>query len=133
MIININKANQIVLTKLKKLCKLQLGKDLFNFEGYVKIQQESILGYLLYTMDNDTVKIHWIYAKPGHGSELLTKVEGQLRKYYKRVILNLSIDQQELKSHVMRRINFYIKNNYRVYNIIYRKQFGVELQMEKNI
>ena len=61
------------------------------------------------------------------------ELEKKLSQKYDLILLNVSIDPNELESTVIRRINFYIKNNYRVYDIVYRKKYGPLLKMKKII
>ena len=44
----------------------------------------------------------------------LARVERVLSNRYSKIILHVSIDSKELKKTVIRRVNFYIKNKYRV-------------------
>jgi len=59
-------------------------------------------------------------------------LERALFKKYSKIILKVSIDPNEKKDTVMRRFNFYIKNNYRIYDIEFRKKYGPQLSMYKN-
>ena len=101
--------------------------------GYVLLDNKKIKGYciLLPIKKNNIIKIDWIKADPGYGTKFLKKVENALFKKYNKIILNVSIDPNEEKNIVMRRINFYIKNKYRVYDITYRKKYGPLLHMNK--
>jgi hypothetical protein len=93
------------------------------------------LGYCLLKENNKNIQIDWIYSKKGYGTDFLKRLERTLFKKYSKITLNLSIDPIEYKSDknvVMRRINFYIKNNYRVFDIKFRKKHGPLLKMYKN-
>ena len=120
--------------KLKKLVKNHLGNTDLK-QGYVLLDNNNIKGYtiLLPQEKSNIIKIDWIYAEPGYGTLFLKRVENSLFKNYNKIILNVSIDPNEDKNTVMRRINFYIKNNYRVYDIKYRKKYGPLLNMYKSI
>ena len=45
----------------------------------------------------------------------------------KEILLNVSIDPIEQKNDVMRRLNFYIGLQYKVYDIKFRKKFTFKL------
>ena len=49
------------------------------------------------------------------------------------ILLNVSIDPNENKNTVMKRLNFYIGLQYKVYDIKFRKKNGPLLLMKKNI
>lgn len=74
------------------------------------------------------VKIECIYG-PGYGSIILLNIEHHFRrKRCEKIISNCSIDPIELKVTVIRRLNFYIKNNYRVYDTEFRKKYVLYLK-----
>lgn len=131
-IINLSKSN---FNKIKKLIKIQLDESYQINNGYVLINDfNKILGYCLYTEDNNKhfIKIDWIYSNKGFGSELLSRLERSFFKKYNKIILCCSIGTNEKKETVLRRINFYIKNNYRVTNFNFRDKYDVSLEMTKN-
>ena len=102
----------------------QSGYNVDEYEhGYVLFDKhKKVLGYVLLTCKKSKATIDWIYAKPTYGSILLAKTEQALRKKNIETIeLLCSIDELENQSKVLRRINFYIKNLYRVKSIRYRK------------
>ena len=114
----------------------QLGYDekkVRQFKGYVLLNPESgcscINGYVLYKNRKNGIYIDWIFALGGNGMKLMKFVE----KHHKIITLKLSIDPGEKKSVVMRRINFYIKLNYRVVDIKFREKHGPLLTMMKSI
>jgi len=120
------------LNKLKNLVKSHLGSTNSLTSGYVLLDDKSkILGYVILKPENNDIKIDWIYAKKGHGTEFLKRLEKILLKKYPKIILKVSIDPTENKNTVMRRLNFYIKNNYRVYDIKFRKKYGPLLSLHK--
>jgi len=124
--------NNFDLSKINKLVKSHLGNSKLD-KGYVYVDKNlKIFGYCILQEDNINIKIDWIYAEKGHGTDFLQRVERALFKKYPKIILNVSIDPNEIKESVMRRINFYIKNNYRVFDIKYRKKYGPLLSMYKN-
>ena len=62
----------------------------------------------------------------------------QMEKLFKKkaitaIFLNVSIDPNENKNTVMKRLNFYIGLQYKVYDIKFRKKYGPLLSMKKNI
>ena len=118
-------------TKLDKLIKSHLGKIEIN-DGYVFLDDsQKILGYCILIPKQTYIVIDWIYATQGFGTIFIKRLEKILLKKYSEIRLNVSIDQNEKKETVIRRINFYIKNNYRVYDITFRKKYGPLLQMYK--
>ena len=120
------------ISRLKRYISLH-GYNNFN-NGYVFIDDnDKILGYcILHILTNKNIKLDWIYAKKGFGTNFLKRIERILSKKYNKILLYVSIDQNERKQTVKRRINFYIKNNYRVLNINYKKN-GVEFKMFKKL
>ena len=123
--------NNFDLSKINKLVKSHLGNSKLD-KGYVYVDKNcKIFGYCILQKDDINIKIDWIYAKKGHGTDFLQRVERALFKKYSKIILNVSIDPNERDELVIRRINFYIKNNYRVSNIKYRKKHGPLLHMYK--
>ena len=123
--------NNFDLSKITKLVESHLGKTKLD-KGYVYVDKNlKIFGYCILQEDNINIKIDWIYAKKGHGTDFLQRVERALFKKYSKIILKVSIDPNENKDSVIRRINFYIKNNYRVFDIEYRKKYGPLFSMYK--
>ena len=86
--------------------------------------------YCLLDYSPDRVLIDWIYAKPGSGTPFLKKIEQKIFQTHERVELLVSIDRAERDQTVLRRLNFYIKNQYRAEKIKYR-QTGPLLTMVK--
>lgn len=121
------KATEIIQKKVSRLSKIHIGETKYD-NGYVYFDKTTLVGYAHLTKN----KIDWIYAKTGHGTAFLKLIEKELFKTYKKIILAVSIDPTEKKDTVIRRINFYIKNNYRVYNIKYRKTHGPLFYMIKH-
>ena len=109
-------------------------KLLINLYILVDQDSDSIFGYIhINPISNDTIKVEWIYG-PGYGRMIMFNIEHHFKqKGYKLIILNCSIDPQELKQTVMRRLNFYIKNKYRVHDIEFRNEHGPLLKMEKSL
>ena len=132
-LVNFNKYD---LSKINNLVQSQLGNiNLNKQEGYVLLDDNlKIKGYTI--LKNDTnkniIKIDWIYAIEGYGTEFIKRIEKILFKNYSKIILNVSIDPTEDKNTVMKRINFYIKNKYKVNDIKFRKKNGPLLCMYKN-
>lgn len=124
--------NNFDLTKINKLVGSHLGNSKLD-NGYVYVDNNfKIFGYCIVTEDDINIKINWIYAKKGHGTEFLQRVERALFKKYSKIILKVSIDPTEQDESVIRRLNFYIKNNYQVFDIKYRKKYGPLLSLYKN-
>ena len=93
----------------------------FNIYGYI----------ILKLVTSKIIKIEWIYG-PGYGVLIMLNIERRYdEKGYEKILLNCSIDPSEEKNTVMRRLNFYIKNKYRVYDIEHRHEHGPLLKMEK--
>ena len=123
--------NNFDLSKINKLVESHLGNTKLD-KGYVYVDKNlKIFGYCLLQEDDINIKIDWIYAKEGHGTDFLQRVERALFKKYSKIILKVSIDPNEKQDSVIRRINFYIKNNYRVFDIEYRKKYGPLFSMYK--
>lgn len=126
--INKYKTNKTLL----KLIKEHLDETKVHPHGYVFLDGNRIKGYtLLQELKGNQIHIDWIWAKHGHGTDFLKRLETALFKKYKKIILKVSIDPTEKKDTVKRRINFYIKNNYRVEDVKYKKDLGPLLTMYK--
>lgn len=62
----------------------------------------------------------------------MKKLENKLKKHkYDKILLKLSIDPTRNLVKVMKRINFYISLQYKVYNINFRQKYGPLLCMKK--
>jgi hypothetical protein len=95
--------------------------EIFEIKGYIQVG----------ILSNDTVKVEWIYG-PGYGKLIMTNIEYHFKlKGYNKIVLDIAINPNELKEAVMKRLNFYIKNKYKVYDIEFRTENGPVLKMEK--
>ena len=118
--------------KITKLYKQHLNKepDDKNFI-YGLYENEKLLGYVVFAVNNKKSKIEWIYA-PNYGKILMQKLDRKLKNMGVEYIeLNVSIDPTENLNSVMRRLNFYISLQYKVHDITFRKQHGPLLHMKK--
>ena len=87
--------------------------------------------FCLKRLNKSTVKLEWIYG-PGVGKRLMGYVFKIARSLgASKLQLNVSIDPTEEKASVMRRINYYIGFQFRVYDIVFRPKFGPLLKMWK--
>lgn len=121
------------LNRIKNLANNHINTNVNINNGYVFIDEnDKILGYTIFKEYNNNIKIEWIYAKHGYGTEFLHRIERSLFKKYNKIFLNCSIDPNEKKDTVINRINFYIKNNYRIYDIEFRNKNGPLFKMFKN-
>jgi len=121
--------------EINKIYKKQFDTELKynkNIVIYSLYNNNKFVGYTMYKiLKNYTIKIDWIYA-PGYGKEFMKKLERKFKKMnIKKIILNVSIDPTENKEIVMKRLNFYIRLQYKVYNIEFRKDYGPLLNMYK--
>lgn len=109
---------------IKSIKKLHKKLTNENLSGNILIfySKNEFIGYTDFVGN----KINWIYG-PGHGYEIMAYMEKIIKD---KIRLNLSIDKTENKSAVMRRINFYIRLGFKVYNIKWRN-IGPLLMMEK--
>ena len=99
-------------------------------------ENNDIIGYSEYEYNDktNTISINWIVAKKDHGTPLLSELEKKwLNDGVKNIMLKVSIDPNENKNTVMRRLNFYIKFNYRVKDIEFREKYGPLLSMYKRL
>ena len=119
-----------------KLHKKMLGYDLEITDKYiVKVfyDNDICIGYIVYYVDVNKVTISWIYG-PKYGKQIMKKMETIFKKNnVKEILLNVSIDPTENKNGVMRRLNFYIGLQYKVYDIKFRRKFGPLFFMHKKI
>jgi len=122
--------------KVLKLHKKLVGDKLEITNKYnVKVfyDKYKIVGYIVYTITKDILNILWIYA-PNYGKNAMKKIEKYFnKKNINKILLNISIDPTEDKNTVMKRLNFYIGLQYKVYDIKFRKKYGSLLLMKKNI
>ena len=119
-----------------KLHKKMLGYDLQITDKYdVKVFYDNDIckGYIIYYIDKNKVTISWIYG-PKYGKQIMKKMEAIFKKNnIEEILLNVSVDPTENKNNVMKRLNFYIGLEYKVYDINFRKKFGPLLLMHKYI
>ena len=119
-----------------KLHKKMLGYDLEITDKYiVKVfyDNDICIGYIIYYVDVNKVTISWIYG-PKYGKQIMKKMETIFKKNnIEKILLNVSIDPTENKNNVMKRLNFYIGLQYKVYDIKFRKKIGPLLLMHKYI
>ena len=110
--------------KIIELHKKILGYDLEITDKYtVKVfyDNDICIGYIIYNINENKVKIVWIYC-PNYGKKIMKKIETLFKKNdIKEILLNVSIDPTENKNDVMKRLNFYIGLQYKVYDIKFRK------------
>lgn len=121
--------------EIKKLYKKHFGKNLTidNNIIYCLYDDNNIVGYVIYKIENNNVIIDWIYS-PNYGKIFMKKLENKFKKHkYDKILLKLSIDPTENVDKVMKRINFYISLQYKVYNINFRKKYGPLLFMKKTL
>ena len=119
-----------------KLHKKMLGYDLEITDKYiVKVfyDNDICIGYIIYYVDVNKVTISWIYG-PKYGKQIMKKMETIFKKNnVKEILLNVSIDPTENKNGVMRRLNFYIGLQYKIYDIKFRRKFGPLFFMHKKL
>lgn len=123
--------------QIDKLYLEHFGKKLKPKESdiiYGFYSDNKLVGYIIYLLiDNKTCKIDWIFA-PGFGKELIKRIESKLKKSsINKISLNVSVDPNESKPIVMKRLNFYIGLGYKVFDIKYRKDYGPLLSMSKDL
>lgn len=122
-----NEINELSLEHLGKDITTKNSKtDVFAYVDEIDEIYE-IKGYAIL----DSNKIDWIYAVQGYGTPFLKDLEKHIFKSHKKVVLNVSVDPTEDKTTVIRRLNFYIKNDYRIYDIEFRKKNGPLFKMHK--
>ena len=129
--LNLNRDIEII-----KLHKKMLGYDLEITDKYiVKVfyDNDICIGYIVYYVDKNKVTISWIYG-PKYEKQIMKKMETIFKKNnVKEILLNVSIDPTENKNDVMRRLNFYIGLQYKVYDIKFRRKFGPLFFMHKKL
>lgn len=104
--------------------------DEYDFAVAWYDDNNKLLGYALANQTKHTYILDWIWARPGYGTPLLKAVERRLFKERPRIELLVSIDSRERKQTVLRRMNFYIKNRYKLKNVRYDPK-GVMFTMFK--
>ena len=123
--------------KIINLHKKEVGEDLNILSDKYNINvfydKNELVGYIIYIITENTVNISWIYA-PNYGKLAMIQMEKLFKKKaITAILLNVSIDPNENKNTVMKRLNFYIGLQYKVYDIKFRKKYGPLLSMKKNI
>lgn len=114
---------KLIGEKIKKSDYILLFNDNDIFIGY------TILNFL----KKNIVKIDWIYG-PKYGKDIMKIIERKCKKLnISKILLTCSIDPNENKINIMKRLNFYISLQYKVYNIEFRKKYGPSLFMFKKI
>ena len=123
--------------QIDKLYLEHFGKKIKFKESdiiYGFYSDNKLVGYIIYSLiDKKTCKINWVFA-PGFGKELMNQIESKLKKSdINKILLNISIDPNEPKPTVIKRLNFYIGLGYKVFDIKYRKDYGPLLSMSKDL
>jgi hypothetical protein len=112
-----------LLPKLRVL-DTDAGSQCSDYHGFsstadfqcILIYRNTVHGKIEYTVNKDQCTVHWIVA-PGHGTVLMEFFERQMRAQgCKYICLRCVISNGEDPDTVMRRLNFYIKLNYRCTN-----------------
>jgi hypothetical protein len=118
---------------INKLYKKHFKKKIMINDNiiYNLYDNNNIVGYVIYKIKNSDIYLDWIYA-PNYGKIFMERLERKFKKdKYSNIMLNLSIDPTENIDTVMKRINFYISLQYKVYDIKFRKKYGPLLYMKK--
>ena len=120
---------------IKKLYKKHFNKNLIVNDNiiYNLFDKKNIVGYVIYKIKNSNIYLDWIYA-PNYGKTFMERLERKFKKdKNSNIMLNLSIDPTENIDTVMKRINFYISLQYKVYDIKFRKKYGPLLYLKKEL
>jgi len=117
--------------KYKKLVTQHLGSNYPIKDGILLKKDNKIVGYALYkTLPKNKIMLDWIWA-PGYGVYLFKKLENKWKKTYTSIVLKVSLDPNEQKMAVIRRLNFWYKMKFQTKNVKYRPKYGPLLTMEK--
>ena len=118
--------------------KLTGDKELPHLTYFHYNKNNKFIGYTCLSIDKKKLVVDWIYA-PKNGIDVMNSVlelacifDKEIRRI-DEMILKVSIDPTEKKDTVMKRINFYIKCNFRVYDIQFRKKYGPLLSMKRDM
>ncbi len=115
---------ELIGEKIKKSDYILLFYDKKKFVGY---------SLLIFFEKDGKAKIDWIYG-PKYGKDMMKVIEKMCKKMnIHQIILNCSIDPNEDKITIMKRLNFYISLQYKVYDIEFRKKYGPLLFMQKEL
>lgn len=133
-----------------EMCEQMIALDLANagltafVDGYADespymlyLTQDGVLcGKLEYTfnIDNERAEIVWINAV-GYGGVLLAEFEARMLELMPRCTISLicSLDNDERKETVLRRLNFYFKHGYKARDIDYKTARCTHLTFCKTI
>ncbi len=119
--------------KYKKLVNMHLGSNYSIKDGILLKKDDKIVGYsLFYPLSKKEIYLDWIWA-PGYGTVFFKRLERKWKKNYEKVILKVSIDPNEKKDTIIRRLNFWYKLGFKTKNIKFRNKYGPLLTMEKDL
>ena len=94
-------------------------------------ERGALRGFYVLELPN---KLQWIRADPGLGKQVLKSAEKWVKKSPRATLyLKCSVDPTESQKTVMRRMNFYARAGYKVYEITWRKKYGPLLHMAKKL
>lgn len=93
-----------------------------------------VMGYCEYEKKEDFVKINYLVAEPNFGSELLMTLEKSWKKKgIKHIFVTISLNESQEQIINISKLNFYIRNNFRAYEIIYENKGVTIIKMKKSI
>jgi len=133
----VNKDN-VIYKKILRLHQKLTGDTSLPKLTYYYSKDNVMIGYICLSIVKKSISLDWIYA-PSNGIAVMNSVIDLAHIINKEgyqiddIILGLSIDPTEKKKIVMKRINFYIKCNFRVYDIKFRPKYGPLLSMKRSI
>lgn len=103
-------------------------------DAYLFWEKNAFVGYAVIIENKlNTATIDWIWG-PDFGKKIMKKIESLLlKKKINTIFLNVSLDPNENKNNVIRRLNFYIGLQYKVDDIVFRPKNGPLLKMHKEL
>lgn len=116
-----------IISLHKELTGEKLNKD----KTYIFYKKDIMIWYAVFFIEDQIAKINWFYW-PWNGKKLYKLLQKKLKlEKVKAIELNISIDPNEDKIHVIKRINFWFGFWYKAIDIDFRKKFWPKLAMKK--
>jgi hypothetical protein len=135
-------SSELIKNDNKKIANLHFKltgeKELPKLTYLCKNEKEKFIGYFCFHYIKYGIFLDWIYA-PNNGIKVMNNLIGLCHiiddNEYKidHIYLHCSIDPTEKKSTVIKRINFWQKCKFKVYDIEFRKKFGPLFYMKRAI
>lgn len=110
-----------------------VGEKLDELSTTVFYEKRKVVGYIVLIDRPSYVIIDWLYG-PNYEKKIMEKIEKDLAKRHMYAIkLEVYLDPNEPKDISIKRLNFYLDLNYKVYDIKYTEDNCTILIIKKDI